>query len=919
MNIEDKLIQYAYEMAKSRKFIDYFFIPGVGGGKQSIEGGGLYAILIVLPSIGGKVSQPTSALIKEVMESAFRAAYISLLSGIKESSSIDAFFKNFYVALSETLEEEGKKFGENIISFYLPYQNMMFRVIALVWIQSRDLIGTFAEEATKVTVTGITEEVIGVSYHFLYALKDKKINELKENINNNINSFINTLCEYIKSEVKSYITSSSNVYSYTFTINNKTYTLYYAEGKAEPDNSKILNEIQTAMQEIKELTNYYKDYFEIIKEYEEYATEIMAKSYKSKSLYEKLFKRLEKELKDYVDKVVFAAEKINEISKIIKDCNVTLTEYGFSEYNKAMEKANSLKKDATEKCKEKLTEALKKIANDYLKAPIDHFLTEKVYNPISNTLTGVLNNAHTKVNEIAKEAAGKIGNSVSDFLKKVPVIGSIYAVADIIHRIFTNTITKFHYDVIPPEEALVEIGEEIKYYKDYGKSITGDVGNGQWAQGCIKGLMAGLIGMISTQAAEVLNYIPQVLIFDIDFTEKVITGGKPGFYSLCGTIEFENVYSSINKFIRKTIKDFIQSENIYSIYDKNGNSRYSIFSEDIKEELNSLSPKEENTIKQKTSIQFIVPYIVGSVFSVIGNVMEIEKDYINVKMVAILDIGSFLRPAIREVASELKKELSNKVNTFINFIIKKIKEHIEKLLESFKEDIEGIVKKAVGEISDWKKEVLYVILSFAANSIADHIMTKLSDRITTTIQQLLEKILSPILTCIFERIDVTSEKLGDIISITLNVIAIPVRGMGEKLKIVIPSINIVKSIDNFGYCDITISKKDLLNFSAPISAIRSYIAFSDGDSIGMIPYSAYSYEPLVIQVFTKIISWPNEFKVMHIINPEEEIEGVSIEIKNELIGTKLVILRGNNDKNVELRCIPNPYPYAEAYVKLNIG
>jgi len=920
--VEDKLIEYAYTMAERRTFIDYLFIPGVGGGKQELGAGELYAVILLLPSIGGQ--KPTTDLLKNIVEEAFKEVYTTFLSGDKNLWDIKNVMKKFLGTLSGSLEKGMKSCAENIVSFYLPYQRMMFRVVAFIWIKSDNLVGTLADavrKGIKATLTGVTEEIVGSAYHFLYALCKGKLNDLMENINLTIDTYINELKSEIDTDARFLKEVTSGKISYTENIGDTTITLYMVWAREEPDTTYVFGKISEKMNIAGNLEKYYKNAEEIISEYKNMATENM----KNSGMYQKLFEKLKESL---TNKMAEILGNPNIITKI-NGASAYYLRMGLSSEKEADEILEELKETVKNECKENLKKALEDIKNEYLKGPISKYLTD-INTTLSSDLEEVLGKAKEIGDMIAKEAAGIISDAANDAITKIPVIGSIYGIANAIHQVFVNTITDFEYTVTPPEDAIVEEDGNIKYYKDskyYGKEKPVSVPGGllTWSQGCVKGIMAGLIGMISSEASEALNYLPQVFVFDMDFGEmKIFTQGKPGFYLINGKLRFNNLYNRVGQFIGNVIGGFIQLkdkngkyvDNSFSVRKSDNNFRYSIFGEVIENELKEHSPSESG--EKNTELRFTIPYIVGSTIPVLANVEEIDEYSLNFRMASILDLGSLVKPTIQEIRNELKekaKSLADKLKGIVDELINKIGIFLE-------ETFNNAVDTFLNELGEDEESILWNIVTSITKEIINHVKKKLIETIINQIRNEVEKLITRVLQQVFETIDIASEKMEDIISITLSGIAIPARGMEKKISIIIPSMSISKSVDNLGYCKISISKSSLIMFSAPVSGVGSYVAFTDEGSICMIPYSTHSYEPFIVQVFSEISPQSNTFRVKWISDPKKDLQGVSIETREMSDGTKLVLLRDSSQAQAEsmkLMYIPNPYPYAEAYVSLKIA
>jgi hypothetical protein len=952
--VEDKMIQYAYEMAKNRQFIDYFFIPGVGGGKQDLGGtGGLYAVMLLLPSIKSEDDISADQLLGGIISSSAQAFFTTIAKG----GGIKEIIEKFHEQLSQT----AKTLEKYVVSFYLPYQRIKFRVIAIVWIQAQDLLDA--------GFSSIVEKTIGVAFDFMKALIDKKLDELMGEITEKINGIIDPVITNADQYIS--VTSSCNpVYEpiYDEKGNLIGYKLigYNVEATAAPISGKIqsviesLKKLSETVRNIEELG--YKSFMDIIENYDD-VTEGM----KNSDMYSKLFDRLKTELKN-------VEININEVENILNSIPI---QHECARYDEASCPACKCEEDARNKVKnalkEDLTQRLINIRDKYFKKPLEDFLIKNVKNRLSNTLNPIFKKAEEMIKDIATDIGGAV-------LSKIPLVGTAYVIADAIHQVFAQTLTEFDYVMDLPENTLIELADGGVQYSE-GKKISGTVMNKQWWEGCIKAAMMVLLKLVTSPGvASSLNYIPQIFAFDIDFSNfqsdanpsgkgaSVITGGKPGIYMMHGEITFKNVYSNIGDFLgrigdslkgsssegskgryvgSKESKDkvyhypwcfhakLIKPENKIFFRDecdaaRQGyrpcehckppacgeghtfeNDRYSIFTDIINEEL----PSSEGGGGNK-AVSFAAPYIVASAFPVVNSTKEINEGTINVKMAAIMDIGSFIKPVIREAKEELKEKLREGLDKFIGKVVDIITNSIIRRIERF---IDGSLNKMVDNISgidDLLKEILKSVINKIVGSIGE----KVTEKVDASLNSIIGTKIKPILEWISREIDISTEKLEEFISITTSVIAIPVRGMEKRVSIVIPSMNVFMPIDGLGYCKISISKESLIAFSTPVSAARSYVAFSSEDAIGMIPYSMYSYEPFVVQVFSEISSWPNTFKVKWIPNPGEEVPGVSIKLVEESgVGTRLVMLRDSSQaQSTGLRYIPNPYPYAETYVKLDI-
>lgn len=945
--VEDKIIEYAYMMAEKREFINYLFIPGVGGGKQELGGtSGLYAILILLPSIESKDSEPTEKLLEDILKD-FGKVIINLIASGKGINDVIGAFYNH-------LSQNAERFGRSVVSFYLPYQKLMFRVIAIVWIQAENLLNA----GINMGISPITEKVIGASFHFMKALVDKQLDELMKRIVNKINATVNPAINNVEKYI-SVKSTCTEIYEPIYDEEgNKIgerlvgYNVIVTASPFSEEIENLIKNITDIVGKIKKLSELgYNSFMDIIETYDD-----VTEGTKGSDMYDKLFTNL----KNGLEKVIINIGEIENMlrsvpiyidSRICKDCG------GDCKTSLENQLRNDLKTD--------LIRRLEEIRDNYLKKPFEEFLIDKIKTPLINTLNPLFDKAEKMVKEIVVDAAGNIA---SDVVTKIPIVGAVYTVANAIHQVFAQTLTEFDYEISPPEASLKELeGGEVQYFEE-GEIVKDTVHNKQWWQGCIKAAMTAILQMISSEASKALNYIPQIFVFDLNFSKSkqgvtgVITGGRPGIYMLNGSIKFKNVYSNIGDFFGKVGEGLTKSPSYYGskeskVYHylwcyhvkqikpenriefkdecdaaKQGyrpcehckppacgesytfeKEKYSIFTEDIAK---SLPSSEEEAGGEE--VKFAIPYIVASALPVIKNVDEIDEHLINVKMAAIMDIGSFIKPIIREVKEELKEKLNEGAEKFIDKVEEVLKEKICGKITNFLNEIFEKTMKKIFETDS----LLGNILEFITGKLVDTITNKITQAITDAIITKIKEEISKVLRWIYEKMDITSEKLEEFISITASVIAIPARGMDGKLNITIYSLGISKSIDGLGYCRISLRKDQLIVLSALVSAAGSYVAFSNEGSIGMIPYSTHSYEPFIVQVFTEVSPQSNTFRVKWISDPKKDLQGVSIETREMPDGIKLVMLRDSSQARAEsmkLRYVPNPYPYAEAYVSLKIA
>jgi len=379
----------------------------------------------------------------------------------------------------------------------------------------------------------------------------------------------------------------------------------------------------------------------------------------------------------------------------------------------------------------KLLEALDKVKNRYVMGPIDSFIVS-----IDNTLGNTLKTLYASVSSIATDLASvAVEEAATKLLKANPAAAAVYAVANSIHQVFSQTITSFSYDIKPQDGVLVESQGQIRYLED--DRVTGTVQSEMkdWIQGCIRGLMAGIVGaLVSPGAARALNYLPQVFIFDIDFSKndpKIFTGGKPRVYLLNGNLTFPNAYDSVTKFFNGIVKNLLPSENKKTNSNKKTSlpSDYSIFTDIIENELKG-SMQEEQEGATKSSVKIFVPFIVGSAFSVVENIMDVSDDAIHVKMAAILDMGSFIRPTIQNVVEGLKKDIN---------------EGAEKLKESIKNILENVVTTIKTFLKSLKKQLIKVVKdndllkTLILNTVVKGIVISKVDEILNEVKQVIEK------------------------------------------------------------------------------------------------------------------------------------------------------------------------------------
>jgi hypothetical protein len=845
--VEDRMIQYAYEMVEKRKFIDTFFIPGIGGGKQDLEGSeGLYAIIFLLPSIWSEDVESTSSFVTKLVGKPFKAFFSNMLEG-----------KEIEMAIEEFHGELQKTFGENVASFYLPYQRMMFRGIAIVWIKSN----TLAEKLSNSMIKGLLMPVFYFS---------RQVDRLKIDLEYKIISAIETsIIDLIKMSIQGNIDAFIEVSPPSIRYNNETntYTIKVTASTSSNGIRTILNMINQNLQGVKDLRTYYHDVSEI--------TNIPDPA--QKSTFESLFEKLRDELK--------------ELEVNVDEKNLSINVLKESEVNAYDEEyINTLKRDAKEELKNKLIDVVDKEIREQLENPFKNFLNNFREDTIK-ALNTIYNEAEEVTGDIIDSISSRLGVPAHELLKDI--IGPAYIVINAFHQAFTNGIKDLQYEIKTHTVSLIEKYGEVRY----GEKITGSESFfWQWLQGiCIKGTISAIVQSIpgGAGAMPLINTIPQFFIFDIGLSkneERIVTGSKPGMYSVRGRIRFRNLYSIVIDSLKKTWENI--HKKFGGLIEK---FKSFIFGKVVIDE----AKRQSNSIDEKdrwidNEINFIVPYIVAPAIPAVRNVEKIDNNSIAIKMAAIMDVSSFIRVGV-DVSKNVKENA------------RLLNDQLCTLIRSF---LEGVYEELAGllPIGPIEEGLLVYLGRKTINYIGENVLKDYTGKI-------IDEVFSERL---IEILKVENYSTRDFVSLTTSVVAIPVRGMRNKLKIITPSISISEPVDGLGYCEIIISKESLINFSAPVSAIRSYVAFSDGDAIGMIPYSIYSYEPLVVQVFTEISSWPNTFNVRWIPNPEEIINGISIVPKEMHDGRKLVMcynpLVGN-----ELRYIPNPYPYVETYVKLNIG
>jgi len=866
--IQNFLLKLAYDTAKQNIEVPYLFMPGIGFGEQDLDDGGgkLKAILILLPIIDkGDNVAPTSGILADALSTFVSTLTSNLLSGNGENDLMSSSIKALGDSLSTSYEKSG------IVSFYIPYQKIGFRVIAIVWIDSKSLLDSVTHTLKNSVKYGInfafdmaTESVEGATDSGFDKLYNRIANEIDRIEDKVIDNVATGLSDYVDSEKVKSSTHAVLDHTETETIQegNQTKTItknyYYIEQSIKLSDLKgsqiVENIISSIDSEFKK--NFNLEWRDISR-------------LKDKD-------NLDQTNKDYLEKLFNSImEEINKKASSLYDSTKTslLNSFGQattlvtsrsedriseSEVPQKIEgEKERLFKDNLGKLSTIIESELHKVIDpeiSSLKSSIKGEI-DNMKNGIKNKINSISSKAKEKAGEfydgLESKVEGALSDISSDVISGVPVVGQLYMVADAIHQVMQNVIPGFDYNVTSAKDQLILTSKnnEIINIKVGGEDeknplASGHVDNSAFGifEGIIKGVMAAIASHFGAESA--VNMIPQVFTFEMLFRppppEKdpnrkysfILTPSKPDFYEVGGEITFKNAYSTIGAIFEGFKSKLCDETSSSSEKEGSFGPLAKVMNEEISnEKLEESQGSTENT-EGKSSIYFSAYYLCSTAIPVVDDVY-FNSSHVTFKFKAVFDIGSLARISRSELQEEIQKSGTINIKQTIENYISKIKDRLtnamsgffDKIIESLygklvakidASNIDSLFKRLlIGEDGDGKGGILGTLKDKVNEIINEKITSSISDNIINPIIGTFNNYISNI----FNNIEgLENEALfsindfidcyNDFVSIDLSRIRIPLTGSGGQLKIFLSSIGFLgDAIDNAGYVSVTIPNR----------------------------------------------------------------------------------------------------------------
>ena len=806
--IQNFLLKLAYDTAKQNIEVPYLFIPGIGFGEQDLAGGGkLKAILILLPIIDkGDNVAPTSGILASALSTFISTLTSNLLSGNGENDLMSSSIK----ALSESLRTSYEKSG--IVSFYIPYQKIGFRVIAIVWIDSKSLLSSITHTLQNSVKYGInfafdmaTESAEGAADSGFDKLYNYIANEIDNIENYVIDNVAENLLSYIDSEKVKSNTQAVPDHTEIETIQegDQTKTIiknyYYIEQSiklSDLKGSQIVENIISAI-ESEFNKNFNLKWSDISRFKDKDNLDQTNKEYLEK-LFNSIIEEIKKESPLYDTTPTRLLNSFSQTTTLVTSR---------SEDNIPEDEKESKKNEEKELLFEENLNKLKNIIKSKLHEVIDPIIVDPNPNPnpelnslkvrIKEEISNMKKDIHHKIISISKEAKGKVGdelystleNTVGDALSsglsKAPVVGQLYMVADAIHQVMQNVIPGFDYDVTSAKDQLILTSKnnEIINIKVGGEDEKNPLANGHVdnsafgiVEGVVKGVMAAIANDVaSPEVKKAVNMIPQIFTFEMLFrpsTQKdpngdysfILTPSKPGFYEVGGEITFNNVYSTIRIF--DDFKGKLYDEISSSKEECSFGPLAKVMNEEISnEKLEESQGSTGNNEGKSSTLHFSAYYLCSTAIPVVDNVY-FNSSHVTFKFKAVFDIGSLVRISksglqekiqkIHSTTEGLKQAIKEYIETYINNIGDRI---TNTMSEFFRKIVDSLYDKLKKEIDDQliknSKDLDFgnLLIGGVLNIILEQINNNVKGFINKEITFFVSSVSDPIITTLSTYID----------------------------------------------------------------------------------------------------------------------------------------------------------------------
>lgn len=845
-NEREEMIKHAFLFSALRR---EFFIPPIPAISLTEGTVGINnkakALILAFPAKEG-----VKADFAKVVRDTTLGIFLKLGSGKNLGEIVGEVYKETYESL---MKNTGIKLA------FLPYENMSFTFMIILWIETENLnnflinlgvdkLKVFAdniilvfESLTDELITTMEEKSKESSKTIFLSVRNEVIKKITEGFDNALKMIdgLNCQCVAVKessSEIIQNCAIDKFILSYHIELRNGKLNSRIGDVEYSSDfiSNTIVNEVSKIFREeahravgnlVKEISSK-KDSSDLIQPNDDYQKKIVG------LIHDEIKTML---LHDLLTIGFVAAQQI-VLGGTFNSCDVareSLKQILISRKNSLIEYIN------------------KKF--DIVNASIYHTLT-KAFDYVKSTIKEYISNIREKLNRVFDE---EIKDRISDQLKVAvksasPVVLAVYSLGEGLFQATQTLVTGLDFSVFP--YTTDDIDSSVLICRRNGQNILVRLPSQddeirvpristslrEKVFSAAKGFIAGLLdATIGSGARRFVDAIPVVFVVNAKMEmkkpngefETVVAPSMPGIYTVRVNVKPITGLGLVKEFADK-IKETLFGSIKSSLYQK------------LSSELDELRGAERNVLSTD-GLTLEVPFPVLTPYFVVESV-RVNGAFVEIKFAAIYDFASIFRAEfkkfIKNFESGIKESLSKIEKSIKDFILNII---IEKVFDRIKNYILSLIKRITNN-----NNIITIVEKFLQYIKDNIIKVKVEEFINNFINYIYREYLQAYVNKIKKVLSESFDLFDTFVTTILSLIKVRIFNAGRLGVVVsIPKLGIVSSpIDDEGYVTVSIPVESLAGFGVDALSsepLYSRLSYDGSVSLYKIPWAKESPEPIV--------------------------------------------------------------------------
>ncbi|MCC6064511.1 MAG: hypothetical protein LM576_00880 [Thermofilum sp.] len=923
--VRGSALRYANAISGQRKTLP-LLIPALGAKREATIGKGTLkadVFVLVFPATPGKEVAAADIISSAAVD------FFKNLGNLKNPAEV---LGGLYRTIYNKLVEAGAT------PAFIPYENMSFLVLAIIWIKPPDNIAEGLTEiitqlglsTVKAAMDNVITIAIALESYALDTFKEEireKINEKAEETISKLKDIVNSMFDKIAQEVE-----KSNLCA---CIKKE---IFFGEEVCVAFSLKL-----DFSKNMEQLVNDVNDYIErtAIPELKENMQNILASK----------IKEGEKRVIDSTDKNlrgIYSGNMENRINQLINDI-ISGFKYDFSEKLKNKQITISLEnigidpilyasasscEEAKQQLRQQIYQARDKVLKtlgDFKTTLIENLLGafDETVSSLDNTMKSFLLNMKSGIDETIGEAEEPVKKLVGELVGEAvggaalatsgPVFimyalgqGLFQALYTWIQRVEikcsldVSTLTSSGSTLNDERVLVIEADNQQSKvrFPDKGESMTTEGKPpaidrlGSAAKGFVRGFLGTLASAIGLKKAveQFIDAIPSFVVVNIKMekreegvTKYIVAQPKPGIYFMQMNLNIHTGADAVAKFGEGLMNALF------------GKLTENIYTKKMREYIDKAIAESKG--KTDTATQFgldiTVPYLVLPPYFVTEEV-EVRDGIATIKLAAVYDFAALWRPQLDRLRNNLFKlrytaiNVEQEIEKFVKDIGETWKSLICKVVDKV---IDGAVSRNIERIKESQPlggDILESIIKHFAEIIKSFIKSRIDEIITIIIERYLNEIINFVKSLVYRAVDYIDRGMdilyvvNQLIATSFTFLKVNVVNCGKMgVVALIPELGLASQpINDTGIAEVVVRLESLRGRG--LSSLGAVPAFQRLDRDGRVGYvqvpgSIASLEPIVVPLAPATVIKDGKLLVRFVTpirnDPWTSYSGISINVE----------------------------------------